>query len=143
MSDAHLVSARCGTCGTTFSTAQELATHFHHSRHTQTFTTGQVAESARVTERQLRHWIDRGYLRPWRKDQVRPERNLKWNESEVQAAKVLGALSRAMGPGGQSLFERFGRAMAPAARWNVDAVEGIGVKVNDGDLEVEIVVRPT
>ena len=107
----------------------------------ETMTTVEASERAGVSIRQLHSWANEGYLRPIRiaGTNGRAGMSMRWETRDVEAAAIMGAVSRALnlgpnayGPGMLYLF-----ACALAVRQG----DAVGVVLTEGEYEVTVEVR--
>ena len=107
---------------------------------TATYSTVEAAQRAGVTVRQLRGWYADGYLRPELVRGGRIGRALRWDQTDIDSAAVLGAVTDALylGPlpnNRASIMRLFAIALA------IRKGAPVGVIQEVGDYEVTIEVR--
>lgn len=107
----------------------------------ETFSTVDAAEKAGVSVRQMHSWANEGYLRPLRVTGTngRAGMSMRWEARDVEAAAILGAVSKALnlgpnadGPGMLYLF---------ACALTADCRNGVGVILKAGGFEVTVEVH--
>lgn len=76
---------------------------------TDTLSTSEAAQRARVTGRQLRYWAEAGYVQPVRAKPHTPAASWRWTVGDVDRAEMLGLLSRQLRR--PDLLERFAAAI--------------------------------